>query len=88
MRSSLRTRLPAWLLKPIVLPIGLRIFNQDREVLKLQSETIAHFGEEAFASTEIDLLGHHIQRLLRLAAADKLPAPGSEPTRREVTLRV
>lgn len=83
-----RTRLPGWLLKPIVLPIGLRIFNQDRVVLRLQSETVQHFGGEAFASTEIDLLGHHIQRLLRLAEADKLPAAGSEPVRREVTLSV
>lgn len=62
-----RTRLPAALLKPALLPLALRIFAQDAGILAQQTETIRRFGGERYASTEIDVLGRHIWRLLRAA---------------------
>ena len=60
-------RVPGWLVKPILTPVALRIFRQDAEVLKLQTEAIRRFGEERFTSTELDLLGAQILRLMRRA---------------------
>jgi phenylpropionate dioxygenase-like ring-hydroxylating dioxygenase large terminal subunit len=64
---SFRTRLPAFLVKPFVKPLALRVFRQDAFILKKQTETIQAFGGEQFASTEIDVLGKHIWRLLKAA---------------------
>jgi len=62
---SFRLRIPHWLVKPILLPIALKIFNQDRKVLQLQTDLIHEFGGEQYVSTDIDVLGLHIWRLLR-----------------------
>jgi phenylpropionate dioxygenase-like ring-hydroxylating dioxygenase large terminal subunit len=64
---SFRTRLPSFVVKPFVKPLALRVFQQDARILKKQTETIRAFGGEQFASTEIDVLGRHIWRLLRQA---------------------
>ncbi|APR76162.1 Hypothetical protein A7982_01509 [Minicystis rosea] len=64
---SFRTRLPAFLIRPFVKPLALRVFKQDAQILKKQTETIQAFGGEQFASTEIDVLGKHIWRLLKAA---------------------
>jgi len=64
---SLRLPVPGWLVAPVVRPIGMRIFQQDADVLKRQTETIKRFGGEQFSSTEIDVLGGHIYRLLKQA---------------------
>jgi phenylpropionate dioxygenase-like ring-hydroxylating dioxygenase large terminal subunit len=64
---SFRTRLPAFLIRPFVKPLALRVFKQDAFILKKQTETIHAFGGEQFASTEIDVLGKHIWRLLKAA---------------------
>lgn len=64
--TSFRLRLlPGWLIKPFLKPLALRIFFQDAAILKRQSENIHRFAGEQFASTEIDVLGRHIWRLLR-----------------------
>ena len=55
------------LLKPIMLPIAMRIFRQDAGILAAQTATIQRFGGEQFAHTEIDVLGPHIWHLLRQA---------------------
>lgn len=60
-----KTRMPGALLKPLLEPFARRIFGQDRVMLGLQSDTIRRFGGEQFESTEIDLLGPHIWRLLK-----------------------
>jgi len=60
-----KTRIPGLLLKPLLEPFARRIFAQDRTMLGLQSETIKRFGGEQFESTELDLLGPQIWRLLR-----------------------
>ena len=62
---SFRFRIPNWLIKPILTPIALRIFKQDAQILKLQTETIKAFGGEQYVSTDIDVLGRDIWRLLR-----------------------
>lgn len=64
---SFRTRLPHAMVKPFVKPLALRVFRQDAFILQKQTETIHAFGGEQFASTEIDVLGKHIWRLLRAA---------------------
>jgi phenylpropionate dioxygenase-like ring-hydroxylating dioxygenase large terminal subunit len=84
---SLRSRLPPWLVRPLVQPIALYIFGQDRVVLEQQIQTMRRFNDATFASTEIDLLGPHIMRLLRQASRGEARADG-EPYRREVTMLV
>jgi phenylpropionate dioxygenase-like ring-hydroxylating dioxygenase large terminal subunit len=81
-----RTRLPGWLLKPVVMPFALRIFSQDAHILARQTDTMWEMGEQRFVSTEIDLLGPHILKLLlRAAAGEEMP---ETEVRREVTLLV
>jgi phenylpropionate dioxygenase-like ring-hydroxylating dioxygenase large terminal subunit len=64
---SFRSRLPHFLVRPFIKPLALRVFRQDAFILKKQTETIHRFGGEQFASTEIDVLGRHIWRLLKSA---------------------
>lgn len=64
---SFRLRVPAALVKPALTPLALKIFAQDATVLRAQSETIKRFGGEQFASSDVDVLGRHIWRLLRAA---------------------
>ncbi len=65
---SFRLRLlPGWLVKPFLRPLALRIFQQDARILKTQTDNIRRFGGEQFASTEIDVLGRHIWRLMKAA---------------------
>ena len=64
---SFKLRFPGWLVKPFVKPLALRIFKQDAFILGKQTEVIRQFGGEQFASTEIDVLGRHIWRLLKAA---------------------
>ncbi len=59
-------------------PLALRVFKQDAFILAKQTETIRRFGGEQFASTEIDVLGRHIWRLLK--AAERGDAHGGEET--------
>lgn len=83
---SLRTRIPAWLLRPVVQPLALWIFGQDKKLLGLQTQT-AEALDTRYVSTEIDLVGPHIARLLKHAEDGDLEAL-AEPYRREVTMLV
>ena len=76
--------LPAWLVKPFLTPIALRIFAQDAVVLKEQTEAIRRFGGERFTSTELDVLGHEVWRLLKQASTG---APPSAPHEHRVKMR-
>ena len=49
----------------------MRILRQDARILERQTEQVQRFGGEAFASTEIDVLGLRIKKLLREAAAGR-----------------
>jgi len=83
---SIRSRIPGWILKPVVQPLALKIFAQDAAVLAKQTATMQHFGDTQYTSTEVDLLGPHILRLLHWASGDD-PAP-SPPYRTEVEIDV
>jgi phenylpropionate dioxygenase-like ring-hydroxylating dioxygenase large terminal subunit len=56
---------PAGLVRPIVLARGKKVLRQDAGMLAAQSAQIRRFGGEQFSSTELDLLGGAIWRLLR-----------------------
>lgn len=79
--SVVTYRLPRarWLVRPLVTPVAALIFRQDARILRLQTENVARFGGERFASTEIDVLGPHIERLLRRAERGEAPEPGDAP---------
>jgi phenylpropionate dioxygenase-like ring-hydroxylating dioxygenase large terminal subunit len=62
---SLKLRVPAWLLRPFLTPIAMGIFRQDARILAAQTDAIQRFGGERFASTEIDVLGQQIWRMMR-----------------------
>jgi phenylpropionate dioxygenase-like ring-hydroxylating dioxygenase large terminal subunit len=83
---SIRTRVPGWLIRPLVQPFALKIFDQDAKVLSKQTATMQRFGEVQYVSTEVDLLGPHILRLLQRAASEQ-PAP-SAPYQAEVQMDV
>ncbi|MEW6271566.1 MAG: aromatic ring-hydroxylating dioxygenase subunit alpha [Thermodesulfobacteriota bacterium] len=85
---SFRLRVPGSFVRPLLTPVAMRIFRQDASILRLQSSTIRRFGGEQFMSTEIDVLGPHIWRLLKQAEADALPAGDETTTLREVRLAV
>jgi len=71
---SYRMRIPGWIVKPVLEPLALRVFAQDAEILATQTETVKRFGGEQFVSTEIDVLGKHIRRLLRSAERGEAPS--------------
>jgi hypothetical protein len=85
---TFRMRLPGQVVKLVLEPIAKRIFAQDAEMLAIQTDTIHHFGGEHYTSTEIDLMGPQIWRLLRRAAEGKGAKEGDASYRREVTLEV
>jgi hypothetical protein len=67
--------------------IALRIFAQDAKILAAQTRTIHTFGEERFVSTEIDILGAQILRLMKRAAAGA-SGDDDEAYEKEITLRI
>ena len=70
----LRMRHAARLLAKVLTPLAQFVARQDADILRDQSRMIQRFGGEQFASTEIDLLGPHVLRLLRQAAHGAAPA--------------
>ena len=82
---SFRLRIPGWLVTPFLAPIAMQIFKQDAKVLARQSEASHFWGGERYVSTEIDILGAQIQRLLRRAADGRL-APDDKPWTKQVQL--
>lgn len=81
---TFRLPLPGWLVRPFVTPVAARIFGQDRVVLERQRAQVRRFGGERYTSTELDVLGAQVTRLLKQAAAGE--APG-EPTEHRVRMR-
>lgn len=77
----LRTPLPRFLERLLVFfiePFAWKVVEQDVAVLKAQTEAIEHFGGERFMSTEIDVLGTPIARLLK-DASDREKMEDTEP---------
>jgi phenylpropionate dioxygenase-like ring-hydroxylating dioxygenase large terminal subunit len=85
---TFRLPLPHWLVKPFLTPVALHIFQQDARILGEQTRVLQHFGAEQFASTELDVLGPPILRLLRQAEREQVAAaPEGEPLQ-ETRLRM
>ena len=61
------TRAPGLLVKPIVLARGRGILKQDAAMLAEQAAAVQRFGGERYTSSELDLMGNGIWRLLRRA---------------------
>lgn len=72
--ASFRTRALSRAVRWLLEPIALQIFRQDARILSRQTATIRRFGGERFMSTEIDVLGPHIRRLLHRAERGDLSA--------------
>jgi len=86
---SFRLPLPSMLVRAALSPIVKRIFRQDAWILRLQSEAVRRAGGESYVSTEVDVLGPHIWRLLRDAADGRAAASDGEATfERRIELRV
>jgi phenylpropionate dioxygenase-like ring-hydroxylating dioxygenase large terminal subunit len=85
--ATFRLPVPGRLVGAILSPIAGRILRQDAWMLALQAENIARFGGERFASTELDVLGPQIQRLLRQAERGE-PAPAREGPEHEHRVRM
>jgi phenylpropionate dioxygenase-like ring-hydroxylating dioxygenase large terminal subunit len=85
---TFRTRFPGWLVKRVLNPVAMRIFSQDAAMLAVQTEAIHRFGGEHYTSTEIDLMGPQILRLMRRAEQGKPPKEDDASWRREVELEV
>jgi phenylpropionate dioxygenase-like ring-hydroxylating dioxygenase large terminal subunit len=73
---TFRLPLPGWLVKPFVAPVATRIFQQDRVMLRRQTEQVERFGGERFTSTELDVLGPQVARLLKQASLKEAPSTG------------
>lgn len=78
-------RLPHAAVRAVLTPVANRIVAQDAAVLRRQTEAIRRSGGEHFASTDLDVLGQHIRKLLRQAARGDRPEAGTE---RRVRMRV
>lgn len=71
---TFKTVVPALLLRPLLTPIAKRVLAQDVVMLKAQTDAVQRFEGEQFVSTDVDLLGPHIWRLLKQAErGDKPP---------------
>jgi nitrite reductase/ring-hydroxylating ferredoxin subunit len=71
---AVKAPVPNLILRTVVKPLALRILGQDMEILRRQTEQVERFGAEQFASTEIDVLGLRIKKLLREASNGKISA--------------
>jgi phenylpropionate dioxygenase-like ring-hydroxylating dioxygenase large terminal subunit len=68
---AVKVPVPNPVLRTVFKPIAMHILKQDMSILRRQTEQVERFGGEDFASTEIDVLGLRIKKLLREAAAGK-----------------
>jgi len=72
------SRLPVPVVRPIALLRGKQILLQDARVLAAQTERVRSLGGERFTSTELDVLGNGIWRLLR--RAERAETDGADDT--------
>ena len=76
------------LIRSVLEPVGRMIFKQDADMLKQQTETIERFGGEQFVSTDIDVLGPEIWRLMRAGEREKLRPSEDGPTEKHLKMNV
>jgi phenylpropionate dioxygenase-like ring-hydroxylating dioxygenase large terminal subunit len=79
-----RSPIPSFLLRPFLEPVALSIFGQDQKMLEAQAQTVQSFGGEQYMSTDLDLIGPHIWRLLKQAESGVPDAEGHAGDAREV----
>jgi phenylpropionate dioxygenase-like ring-hydroxylating dioxygenase large terminal subunit len=65
--QCIRLPLPKWLVGSYVARKVDRVLRQDRDALAAQTGSIRRFGGERYASTELDLMGPEILRMLKQA---------------------
>ena len=70
---TFRLPIPHFLVKPFITPVAERIFKQDAVILRAQTDVIRKFGTERYTSTELDVLGHEIFRLMEQHAHHVTP---------------
>jgi nitrite reductase/ring-hydroxylating ferredoxin subunit len=75
---AVKVPVPNLILRALFKPVAMRILRQDVEILRRQTEQVERFGEKQFASTEIDVLGLRIKKLLRDAASGRQHAAQEE----------
>lgn len=75
---AVKVPIPNAILQTIARPVAMRILRQDMQILKSQTEQVERFGGEQFASTEIDVLGLRIKKLLREASRGGVSATQDE----------
>ncbi|HET9595471.1 MAG TPA: Rieske 2Fe-2S domain-containing protein [Anaeromyxobacteraceae bacterium] len=86
---TFRLPVPGAAVAAVLGPVARRILAQDARMLALQSETVARFGGERFATTEADVLGPQIARLLREAERGAAaPGPDGGPPAYEHRVRM
>jgi hypothetical protein len=68
---AVKVPIPHAILRTVFKLVAMRILRQDIEILRRQTEQVKRFGAEDFASTEIDVLGLRIKKLLREASSGK-----------------
>lgn len=65
--ATFRMMIPHAFLRLVLTPLARLVARQDADMLRRQTETVRRFGGEQFVSTDVDLLGPHILRMLRQA---------------------
>jgi hypothetical protein len=75
---AVKAPIPNVILRTVFRPVAMRILRQDMEILRRQTEQVSRFGAENFASTEIDVLGLRIKKLLREAVSGRASSPQDE----------
>jgi phenylpropionate dioxygenase-like ring-hydroxylating dioxygenase large terminal subunit len=90
------TRLPAAVARPIVKLRGIQIVRQDVKILAAQADHVRRMGGERFTSTDLDVIGNAIWRMLRQAeraegteraGAAALEGEDEEPVERTISFR-
>jgi phenylpropionate dioxygenase-like ring-hydroxylating dioxygenase large terminal subunit len=82
-------RVPHSLVRTLFPPVASLIFSQDARILRHQADNVARFGGERYASTELDVLGQHILRMLRRAGrGEPVLDPSDGRTEQRVRMRV
>ncbi|MEM9069400.1 MAG: aromatic ring-hydroxylating dioxygenase subunit alpha [Myxococcota bacterium] len=72
----------------VLKPLGMVILRQDAAMLAQQTRTIRHFGGEQYFSTEVDVLGPQILRLLRRAERGGRTESSEGPVEKTLRMRV
>ena len=72
----------------VLKPLALKVLGQDADALRKQTRNVERFGGEQYVSTEIDVLGPEIMRLLRQAERGARRPPRDEPERKRIQMLV